>query len=606
MLRPSWRRTLAASFCLLTACYAGAQQVPGGALERIEVAGRKAMPSQWFRAESQNFVVYSDAREEDVTALLDNLEKLDHLLRLYTQPMRRAEYQGAKLTLYHHRDAAGLGTLDTEVPADAVALYSSCPSGARGFGAQHESIPRLADEQLDKAPLDDTLSHAFEAYARYFLYRRTDVRVPPWFIEGFAQYFSSVRFSQRQLVLGREPQAISEYLAFIEDGERHNVAYDKLLGNDMVRARNAADAAGVQLEFDAKSWLLMHYLMASDDRRGQLSRYLELTGSGSTSAAAFERAFGIRQTDVGELAWRYRRKGLASLRIALPTLPAAQVKFHTLPRAVDEVLPVDEALKACPNPQAGRALLEKAVRLVERFPNDTLARLAVSRAQIDWGDPRDALARLDALLQEDAADADAHQLIGLARLRLAERDDGAARPAHLKDAQRHLRRALRLRPGSAEITLAVFKAEVAASEAPDEAVLRAVVAAWQTSRDIGALGRSAALSQAYAGNADEASRTLATLAQDPRDPTLARWAGQWRERLQAGVSRGDLLAEMRRPTDAVSFKAWTIDKASVLQKVKVRVGVEASQSNVRKKREFEETVRRMADHDRLGAQKPPK
>jgi hypothetical protein len=165
---------------------------------------------------------------------------------------------------------------------------------------------------------------------------------------------------------------------------------------------------------------------------------------------------------------------------------------------------------------------------------------------------------------------------------------------------------LRLRPGSAEITLAVFKAEVAASEAPDEAVLRAVVAAWQTSRDIGALGRSAALSQAYAGNADEASRTLATLAQDPRDPTLARWAGQWRERLQAGVSRGDLLAEMRRPTDAVSFKAWTIDKASVLQKVKVRVGVEASQSNVRKKREFEETVRRMADHDRLGAQKPPK
>ena len=32
----------------------------------------------------------------------------------------------------------------------------------------------LDDEQLEKAPLNDSLTHVFEAYARHFLYRHTD------------------------------------------------------------------------------------------------------------------------------------------------------------------------------------------------------------------------------------------------------------------------------------------------------------------------------------------------------------------------------------------------------------------------------------------------
>jgi hypothetical protein len=79
---------LAAVFCLLAAGSAGAQQSSPANQERVEVVARKGEVSAWFRAESQHFVMYSDARQEDVTALLDNLEKLDHLLRIYALPMR--------------------------------------------------------------------------------------------------------------------------------------------------------------------------------------------------------------------------------------------------------------------------------------------------------------------------------------------------------------------------------------------------------------------------------------------------------------------------------------------------------------------------------------
>jgi len=38
----------------------------------------------------------------------------------------------------------------------------------QGFGVHLERMSSLGDAQLDKAPLDDTLTYVFEAYARHF------------------------------------------------------------------------------------------------------------------------------------------------------------------------------------------------------------------------------------------------------------------------------------------------------------------------------------------------------------------------------------------------------------------------------------------------------
>ncbi|MEO6280128.1 hypothetical protein, partial [Roseateles sp.] len=163
MRKEPWVNALAATFCLLSACSTSAQQARPANLERVEVAGKKSEVSRWFRAESQRFVVYSDAGEEDVAQLLDNLEKLDHVLRLYTRPNHqtkgKAEQQEPKLTLYFHSRASDLGEVDASMPLDAVGLYSSCASGVQGFGVHLERIPNLADEQLDKSPLNNTLSY---------------------------------------------------------------------------------------------------------------------------------------------------------------------------------------------------------------------------------------------------------------------------------------------------------------------------------------------------------------------------------------------------------------------------------------------------------------
>ncbi|KQW49780.1 hypothetical protein ASD88_25015 [Pelomonas sp. Root662] len=548
----------------------------------MEVAGRKGEVSQWVRAESQHFVVYSDAREEDVSQLLDNLEKLDHLLRIYTLPgyqtTQRVDQQDAKLTLYHHRGAADLLDIDASGPADAIGLYSSCTAGVQGFGVQLDRIPTLGDEQLDKAPLNETLSHVFEAYARHFLYRHTDIRSPAWFIEGFAQYFSSVRFSEGQMVVGRTPKAIASYLHFLGEGRRYSLEYDDVLLHKLADARNYAGPAGVRLEFEAKSWLLMHYALASEDRRRRLSQHLALAGRGVAPTTAFERAFDLKTSDISQVMWRYGLRGTETLRVAHPSLPAARVSFRNLPRATGEFVLADAALKSCPSRQAGEALLRKVTALAARFPNEDAARLTLSRAQIDWGDPQDALPRLNALLQVDDEHFEARYLLGLANLRLAERHGGEARRSFLQAAQRHLELARGLKPQSPQAAFAHVQADVAATAEPDGAAVEAAISAGQSAREVNALARFAALAHAYAGHADEAHRTLASLAQDLRDEPTARWARQWQSRLETGVTRGAILAEMRRsPAPETSSKEWTIDKESVMQQVARAHGMEAAE-----------------------------
>lgn len=572
---------LAAALCLAATIPAGAQQPGPTDSQRIEVVAKKGEVSKWIRGESQHLVVYSDAREEDVTLLLGNLEKLDHLLRIYARPARPAEQQEPKLTLYFHARLSDLGQIDGDLPADAVGLYSSCASGVHGFAVHLERISSLHDEELEKFPLNETLSHAFEAYARHFLYRHTDIRTPAWFIDGFAQYFSSVRFSEQQMVVGRMPGPIAEYLRFLDSGRRYSLEYEDVLENKVANARNYGGEAGVRLEFEAKAWLLTHYALSSADKRKRLSRYLALVAGGAGSTAAFERAFDLKASDLAKVMWRYGR-GVEVLRVAPPSLPAGRVRVRSLPRVADELILADAALKACPSRQAGEQLLKKVAEVAARFPGDDLAGLALSRAQIGWGDPLQALPTLNAVLLKDDAHFEARHLLGMAHLRLAEREAGAARRGHLQAAQQHLERARALNPPSVEAALTAFEAELAASGRPGKAALQGVISAWQATRDIDAAARSAALALAYGGNADEADQVLGLLALSVHDEPMARWAKRWQSRLETGVSLHDILAEMRhRPVPDTPFKEWTVDKDRVMQKVALNQGLESAQQVIK-------------------------
>jgi tetratricopeptide (TPR) repeat protein len=546
------------------------------AAQSVTVTGQKNA-SPWFRAESAHFVVFSDTRQEDVFHLLNNLEKLDHVLRIYTRDYYLGRAAGQKITLYYHDGIAGFNDAAANPPAEAVGLYNSCVSGVLGFGVNLQRPVSLGNEQLAKDPLDASLSHIFEAYARHFLYRYTDIRTPAWYIEGFAQYFSSARFSDSQMALGRPPIDVVRYLRFADHGNRGGLDYEDVFAAAPAKDRGFGAQAGEHLARIARSWNLMHYMLSTDENRARLDRYLELAQREAPAAAVLEEALGLKSSSISSTLWRYRIKGIEVAQVDLPSLPKAQIRFSALPDAATGFVAADAALKSCPGRKDGESLLRTISEQVGGGANNAFARLTLSRAQIDWGKPEDALPFLDEAVRKDPAHAEALYLLGLANLRLHERRQDAPKGGALQVATQHLARARTLNPASAEAAFALYQAGLAGKEPPGQAVLDSAIAAWKNAREANILARSAALAYAYSGRAAEADNALTLLARNAGDPALAGWAKTWQGRLAKGVTRGELLAEMRRdPGLPAAFREWTLDGEDLMKTVEYNAGVEQS------------------------------
>ena len=549
------------------------QPAPAGAAQTVVVAGQKNA-SKWFRAESQHFIVTSDTSNEDARLLLNNLEKLDYLLRAYTKNYRIDAGAQQKLSLYYHNRMASFNEVATGQPDEAVGLYNSCGAAVQGFAVHLEPIPKLADTELSKHMLNDSLSYIFEAYTRHFLYRYTDIRKPDAYVDGFALYFSSVRFSDTQVVIGRVPVSLRRYMHFLSEGHRYAMTYDDVLTHSL-KDRGNMGAATMRLEYLSRSWLLTHYMLSSTEQFAKRDKYLDLVHHDVPAGDAFEQAFGLAPDKLGETMWRYPLKGIQVMQVNVPELPSAIVNFTSLPDSLTNLVLAEAALKSCPDRKTGEGLLRTVSNLAGAMTNSDAAQLTLSRAQIDWGNPSDALPYLSEATRKNPANAEALYLLGLANLRLAQQQPASSAAMYLTTAKAHLKSARHLAPRSAEAAFALYQAELGAAGSPDDAVLKGVIAAWRNAHEVSSYARAAALSFAYAGRGVEADNAFTLLAHDARDPALAAWAKNWQTRLSTGVSRADLLAEMRRePGAGTGFKEWTVAAGDLMQAVERKAGTE--------------------------------
>ncbi len=581
----SIRSVALAAAGLLFALHAGAE--PAGsvaasasdAIQSITVTSQRN-PSKWFRAESQHVILYSDTSQDEAQRLLDNLERLDDLLRIYTKGYARTGGPEGKITLYYTARFDDLARLGAELGSptpETVGVYSSCNDGVAGFGAQLETIGTLDNDNLARYPLNVSLSFLFEAYARHFLYRHTDLRAPTWFIDGFAHYFSTVRFTDNRMAVGRWPTILGRYFSLL-DGEMGTYA---LYYRDVLEQNENAGLGGdgmsrQQVEYAARSWLLVHYALSSEDNRRRLGAYLKAFYDGVPSVQAFERSFGIRVGDLSAAMWRYRLKGLQVLHVDRPGLTRAAVNVDVLPEASSDYLLAEAALKSCPSAAAQQATIS---RVLDGAPPpgpsvSVLVQRTVARALIYAGRPADALPYLDAALRKDDADADLHVLAGLAHLRLA-RSGAADRTSGLAEARRRFARAVELNPALPAAALGKLCVDIVAGGEPGQDAIDDVLAAWRSSRDVGGLGRTAALVYAWRGDGIRAANLLRSMASNRRDPFTAAWATDWQRRLDAGLTRDAIRAGLAAfPWSGPAFREWTIDATVNIDKIELSAGLQ--------------------------------
>ena len=312
------KRTVLFAFaaCVLAG---GAGAAPDSAPQSIVVTGQRAA-SAWVRAESAHVAVLSDAPREEVARLVEHLERLEALLRVYTAGYRVTATGPERRTNVVYLDSFNaLRRVRPELSPFLVSLTTDCRGTTQSFFLHTQPLPALEDDKLAVAKLHKGLTWLSKAYARDFLLRHTDVRAPRGWVEGFSTYFSSVMFGTRQMVIGRMPADVADFFQISDGGAEYRLEYSDVLASDPFKNvlywENQRLAAS---EFQAKAWALAHYILGEAGRRQRLGVFLNAVHRGANGAAALRDAFGLDVDDAGMALWRYRLRDAKVLRVEMP------------------------------------------------------------------------------------------------------------------------------------------------------------------------------------------------------------------------------------------------------------------------------------------------
>ncbi len=555
--------------------FARAQQVTGvttpPAPTTVVVHGDKVKrPHTWFRAESQHFIVYSNTRHSDVASLLSKMERFWYTLRECSQVDLNPPADTPKQVLYYLDDEHALARIDPEEPDYAIGLYTASTDGAMGFGVHmyYGEDPRVP---LEKRPENEGVSYIFQAYARDFYYRHSPQRTPLWFIDGYAQYFSTVRFDGDQAVVGMAPVALGKLLQRLGAGYLYSLDYaDVLVGNDS-EGHNQAGPAGLRNEFEARSWVLTHWILSNRENVAKFQAYIAATKGGEDRVKAFKRVFNLTPGELNHTLWLYLRK-LEALKVTFKSLPEADISFTDLPDSADPLLLAQAALKSDPGSKYGHTLLGQVRTAAARFPDSELAQLTLARAEILYGDPHAVLPWLIKTTQATPKDAEAQYLLGRAELAIGDYAAAAAAFARAAEAD----------PKSPEVAYGFYRAQVLGTPTPDEDTAGAAVLAYQEAPQVDAYAYHAGLVFAHLGRREEASAALHTVADNPRPSVWAPLAKAWLAKLDGTPADAEILAAMRAP-DPVAPKGgfdgqadWTFAASDVLQALDTAIANQAA------------------------------
>jgi tetratricopeptide (TPR) repeat protein len=516
-------------------------------------------PSEWFRIESQHLIVYSNDDPDDVIELVNNLERLDYLLRLYLKPFLDENETTPKFTLYFQNRVNWPEEIGEHSPF-AIGMLNSCVSGTEAFTYDRGKSWKLNNSSLLRAEDDYTLMTNFWLYAENFINRHTSIRKPVWFLAGFTSYFGGARFTDTQMAIGRDAGTSYNLLQSIDDGKDvMRLSFDRVLNFTPRTQGTEVGTPGYyeRWEFLGRSFNLVHYVLSSEENRNKLWKYLDLVNNGADSAAAFADVFGLSGRDLDVAMWRYRQASLKIMQIDVPGLPKAHIDFTRLSRIEGEFVLDNAVLKTCPEPADGKKLLERLKLAAAKAPAVDFAQITLSRAQVEWGDPRDALGYLARAAENDPYNAEVHYLLGQAYAKLAA-SAGPDRQDLLAEARASLTQAVAIAPEAPEASYALFRVGLMGADPTAKDMARAIDA-WRHGHDVAAFTRVAALAYAWLGDAANAYQAFNTLARSAREPESATWAAAWLARLEKGVPRDELLAAMRNETPALpNFRSWQV------------------------------------------------
>ncbi len=240
--------------------------------------------ADWKRAESPNFIVYYQGSETALRRYVRNLEVYDFVLRRrmglpINQPAAR------KLPIYLVSNRSGLAEISPGIGQAVAGVYFP----------REEGIFATAIHDREQ----DYLLH--EYFHHFSMQMDVVSNYPGWLIEGLAEYFMTAEIGEDTVVIGHVNENRASWI----------------MGSSWIDLRDLLTKRPGEIRDDTAqatyypiAWLLTHWFMSDETRRGQLLAYTQAVSRGEESVAAMEAATGMSLADIRQALRRYTRQRL--------------------------------------------------------------------------------------------------------------------------------------------------------------------------------------------------------------------------------------------------------------------------------------------------------
>ena len=229
-----------------------------------------AFADTWYELKSDNFIVYSNAREGQIKLLVEDLEYFRFFLQIFTNV--KDTKSTLPLEIYAYKSNSKFRK-ELKVKGGIAGFYLTNFHGTFAYGDASKDSKGEGRQIL------------FHEYVHYFMHQFSAFNYPKWYDEGFADYLSAFSYKGGKVTIG---QVLPGRIYSLQNSSWFPLV-KILASNDRFEINRKGQNA--QATLYAQSWLLVHYLNADPERRKKLIQYLQALHEGVPYDEAFDDIF---------------------------------------------------------------------------------------------------------------------------------------------------------------------------------------------------------------------------------------------------------------------------------------------------------------------------
>ena len=373
---------------------------------------------QWIEVQSSHFTVLTDGGEKPGRDLGQQFEQMRSV---FAQLFLTQVKQLVPLQIIALKDSRQISRY--------APLYQGKPVRTAGF--------YLHSQDRDYIVLDLEATNRWETvfheYAHLLLAGNLP-DLPPWFTEGFAEFYSTIQINNKHATIGRPPESALEILRsepLMPVATLFSIDHNSPIYNDDSNPRSI---------FYAESWMVVHYLW-DHNAMEQAQRYFQLIQQRVPVVDAIRQAFDMTPAQFDRALQNYSRAVTEALRVPLRQ-GLEQTHFSVHPVTS---LDAKTALAGVHSHQASyqQQAIHEFQEILERDPRNAAAHRDLGYIYYYQHNPDAALPHLQIAAEEEPSDWRVHYF--WAQMAAQKNDDALA-----PQIEREARLVTQLNPGFAD------------------------------------------------------------------------------------------------------------------------------------------------------------